>query len=70
MNPSLCECYCIGKRNHDDDLSSSPLKESSTITVQLFHVKPPSKEVLKGTAVIVGKDILHVGRNAIGALHV
>jgi hypothetical protein len=68
---SMCECHY-----HSEELAcnvdsyASSLKESSTITVQLFHVVSPPKVTLRATALISVKDSLPQEYETTGMLRV
>jgi hypothetical protein len=55
---SMCELLSLQRPRTVTNRSPSSLKESSEITIKLFHVKSASKEVLLGTAVIAVRDWL------------
>jgi hypothetical protein len=70
LNVSICEYLdrFIGSSNSADFVSSS-LNDSSTITVQIFDIRSPTKVTLRGTAVIPVKDSLLHSDEIIRTLH-
>jgi len=67
----ICEYRSLSTGNSPNaDSYASSLNESSTITVQLFHVQSPSKATLRATALIPVKNSLPRDHEANGTLHI